>query len=207
MWQALAQWPAADRIFLLAGIAGGLSFTIWLVLQFVGGLGEGGGGDVDTGAADGGGDVSGSADISFTLLSFQGISSFFTMFGFVGLSARREMHLPVIVAVAIGVVSGLLMSWLIARLFRFFHNLQSSGTLDPNRAAGQEGSVYLRIPAGGTGKVQLSLQGRLQVMEAVSDHAELIDSGQRVRVVRVVDGHTLVVAPLVMDTTSEGEDS
>jgi membrane-bound ClpP family serine protease len=72
-------------------------------------------------------------------------------------------------------------------------NLQSSGTIDVQNAVGQEGTVYLTIPADGTGKAQVTVQDRLKVYEAVSEYGEEIPSGERIKVVKVVSGNILVV--------------
>lgn len=183
-----------DLVFLTCAVVGSVVFLIWLVLQFVGA-------DLDLDAdADGvdfgAGEASGEADASFTLLSFQGLSAFFTIFGFVGLSSHREAQLSPFVALAIAMAAGLAMSFVVNRLFRMFTSLQSSGTIDMRSAVGQDGSVYLTIPEGGEGKVQLTIQGRFRVVPAVADSRERLETGRRIKVVRVDDGHTMVVEPL-----------
>jgi hypothetical protein len=74
-----------------------------------------------------------------------------------------------------------------------FNSLQSSGTIRMEAAVGQEGTVYLTLPGGGEGKVELTVQGRLQVLPAVTESEERIETGARVLVVRINDGRTLVV--------------
>ncbi len=57
----------------------------------------------------------------------------------------------------------------------------------------QEGSVYLTIPAEGTGKIQITVRGSLGIYNAVSERKEEIKTGSRVLVDRVVSGNVLVV--------------
>jgi membrane protein implicated in regulation of membrane protease activity len=193
MSQILNEWPTIDIVFLLCAVVGGVAFLAWVVMQFVGGdlQGEvGEGPDFDASEASGG------ADMSFTLLSFQGLSSFLTMFGLVGLAAHREGEVSSFIALGLALVSGLALSWAIGKLFATFNSLQSSGTLRMESAVGQEGTVYLTLPEAGEGKVQLTMQGRFQVVPAVADNSERIETGTRVKVLRVNDGHTLVVAKL-----------
>ncbi len=189
-------WPAVDQVLLICALLGGVAFLVWLVLQFVGG---GLDGDLDAGGGLDAGEVSGQADASFTLLSFQGISAFLTIFGLVGLSVHREMGAPAGAALGGGVAAGLLMSWVLDRLFAFFRGLQSSGNLNMDNAIGQEGTVYLRIPSAGVGKLQVSFQNRLKVLNAVTDSPVDLETGTRVRVTRVVNGDTLSVEPLASD--------
>ena len=192
----MSAWPTIDLVFAGAAIVGGVAFLAWLVLQFVGGGHSDADidlGDVDAGSAD----VSGEADISFTVLSFQGLSSFFTIFGLVGLAAHREAHTGALVALGAALIAGSFCSWVIARLFAFFRNLQSSGTESVATAVGEEGSVYLRIPAQGEGKVSLAIRNRYRVLDAVAEHGEELEHGARVKVVRVTSDDVLVVTRLV----------
>lgn len=193
MSQILNEWPTIDIVFLVCAVAGGLAFVVWLVLQFLGADIEG---DVDAGTDFDASEASGSSDVSFTLLSFQGLSAFLTMFGLVGLSAHREGEVGAFVSLTLAIVAGLVMSWVLGRLFATFNKLQSSGTIQMESAIGQEGTVYLTLPEAGEGKVQLTVQGRLKVMPAVAENDERIETGVRVLVLRVNDGHTLVVTKL-----------
>lgn len=193
----MLSWSGVDMVFLISAIVGGLSFSVWLLLQFVGGGHFDTDVDMDAGTAlDTDLDVSGEADVSFTLLSFQGIAAFFTMFGLVGLAISRESSMGQNIALIGGLAAGLVMTWAIGRLFRLFASFQSSGTVDIRSAVGVEGEVYLRIPEGGTGKIRVTVQGRLMVLEASSNSHVVLESGKRVRVVEVIDGHVLVVQPV-----------
>lgn len=193
-------WTTMDTIFLVTGIAGGIAFLVWLVLQFMGGLG--GDAAMSGAGADGALDVSsglgGEADLSFTLLSFHGLSSFLTMFGFVGLSAHREAGFSTWLAVLTGIAAGFATTWIIGRLFTMFRRFQSSGSLKMENTVGAVGVVYLNIPATGTGtgKVQVQVQGRLMEFDAVSEVSNTIETGRQIRVLRVASGNTLVVAPI-----------
>ena len=61
---------------------------------------------------------------------------------------------------------------------------------------GQEGTVYLTIPGTGTGKVNVSVQKRLKVFNAISEGDQEIKTGEQIRVVRVVPPNVLVVEKL-----------
>lgn len=175
-----------DTVFLWSAILGGGIFAIRTVLQL---LGVGGHHGTDLHDAHSGAD----ADAGFRVLSLQGLSSFFMMFGLVGLALVRESGVPPALALAIAVVPGLLSVWLIARLFKAMARLQSSGTLNMYSAIGQEGSVYLTVPRDGIGQVQVVVQGRLGVFQAREHEGLEVATGTRVRVVGVAAADVLVV--------------
>jgi membrane protein implicated in regulation of membrane protease activity len=71
--------------------------------------------------------------------------------------------------------------------------LQSEGTIDIQHTVGTEGKVYLTIPKNGTGQVQIIAQGSLKIFDAVSNSKNLIATGEKVHVVGVAGGNTLIV--------------
>lgn len=189
MW---SDWPIVDLIFLACAAIGALTFGVWLILQFLGGAAEASDLAIDTTH-----DVSGQADLGFTILSFQGLSSFLTIFGLVGLACHLENRMSTAAAVALATAAGASMSWLIHRLFRVFARLQSSGTIDMTSTQGHEGVIYLRVPAKGQGKVEITIQNRQMVVDCVAADQSAIETGVRVKVEAVVDGHLLSVRPTV----------
>jgi hypothetical protein len=132
------------------------------------------------------------SDFSFKLLSMQGLTAFFMMFGLVGLAILRT-RAPIILSVFGGVAAGLFAVWIISILFAQMKRLQSEGTLDLQNAVGASGSVYLPIPKGGSGQVQVAVQGSLKVFDAVSADKKMIPTGEKIQVVGVVDQKTLIV--------------
>lgn len=192
-WEGLT---GLEKVYFTCAATGGLLFTFWLVMQFLGGGDHGA--DADVGGDVGHGDVShgdGSLDPSFKVVSLHGITSFFTMFGLVGLALSKQ-EASAFISTAGGMFAGFLMVWAMGYLFAAFMKLQSSGTLDMRNAIGQEGTVYLSIPEEGTGKAQVTVQGRLQVFNAVSERKQAIPTGERVKVVRVVGGDTVSVVKM-----------
>jgi len=211
-----------EQVFLFTGVFGTFLFLIRVVLMFMGmgdhdvdgggdldhGDFDSGGGDLDHGDLDAdGGDLDhadsdavahndpadGVADMmSFKLLSFQGLTGFFMMFGVVGMAISRA-QLGGIPAILGGTVAGLFLVWVADRLFRFVGGLQSSGTMSLKNALNEEGTVYLTIPKGEPGKVRIHVQGRLRVLGAVSEDNRKISTDDRVRVVGVVNDNVLVV--------------
>ena len=177
-----------EQFFLICALLGGIMFLIRFVLQLFGGNGDADT-DIDVGHAD---VVHADADVSFKLLTMQGLTAFFMMFGLVGFVLLRGSRLGNTLAIAGALLAGLASVWLIGKIFSSFKKLQSSGTMDNASAIGEEGTVYLTIHAGGTGKVQVSIKGRLREFDAVSKIQEDLNTGSRIRVTDI-NGRILVV--------------
>ncbi len=181
-----------DKTFFICAVFGGGLFIARLVMSFVG-VGD----DVDADAvADT--DINVDTDTgaesthSFKILTIQGITGFFMMFGLIGL-ALSQAGVWKSLAITGGTVAGLATVWVLDRTFRLMKGLQSSGNINTELAIGQEGTVYLTIPEKGTGKVHVSVDGRLREFSAVSEKQSELKTGDRVRVVRVLDGSILSV--------------
>lgn len=179
----------AEWFFLACAIIGGVVFLVRMVLMFVG---VGGEGDLDGLGGTDAPDTDHASDESFRFLSIQSMSSFFLMFGLVGLSILRNGG-AVWLAFAGAIGSGGITVWLVSLLFTGMKRLQSDGTLRINNAIGQEGTVYLTIPAEGSGQVQVPVQGALRMFEARSAKKIELRTGERIRVVEVTAGNILLV--------------
>jgi membrane protein implicated in regulation of membrane protease activity len=145
-------------------------------------------GHADTDATDHAHDT----DASFQYISLQGLTAFFLMFGLVGLATVRG-GLNVILTIICGAAAGIFTMWVIGQIFAFMGRMQSEGTLRMENAVGQEGKVYLTIPKGGTGKVNVVVQGSLREFNAVAESKTKIATGERVKVVQIANNNTLVV--------------
>lgn len=178
----VAGMSGLELLFVTCAVFGTLLFVVRLIMAFLGGD-HGDGGDAQTDAM-GHHDFSDS-NLSFKALSLHGITSFFMMFGLVGWALVRQGDLAPVWPIAGGTAAGLATVWVMKRIFQMAGRLQSSGTMDLQNAVGQVGTVYLAIHPGQTGKVQIAIQGRLSVLNAMADCQEEIPTGQTVRVARV----------------------
>ncbi|MBM3132374.1 MAG: hypothetical protein FJZ95_05010 [Chloroflexi bacterium] len=173
-----------EIFFVVCAAVGGIFVLIRIILQLIG-LDH----DVDTDFDSAYGDVDSidhvETDKSFSFLSLLGLFSFLMMFGLIGLAVSRQTEVDTVVVIALSVLAGLAAMFLIAYLFRVARKLQSVGTLDVNRAVGCEGTVYLTIPKGGTGRVTVNMNNRLMELDAESSDSEEIKTGQGVKVVQV----------------------
>lgn len=189
----LALWglKGLEMVFAACALLGGGLFLIRMVLFFLGGFGEA---DADGGVDAGDVDVGDAfeAVASFQLVTLQGLTAFLMMFGLVGLALLKSDTGNIVATLGAG-AAGAVTLVIVGKIFSSLLALQSSGTLDMRNAVGQEGTVYLGIPADGTGKAQVTVQERLMVLDAVSEGREELKTGERVKVVRVIGGRTLSV--------------
>lgn len=129
----------------------------------------------------------------FAMISFRTLVAAMTFFGLAGLAASSAgASTPTVVGVALA--AGWAAMYGVYRLMQLLGHLRAEGTVRVERALGQIGSVYLRIPGhrSGCGKIHLNLQNRTMEYSAVTDDDE-IPTGATVEVVEVVDTCTLLV--------------
>jgi len=180
-------------------------FFLWQIIAAFMGLD---GDDMDVGGDAGDTDFSGDggfdADVAhdmdihdvvessqaFKVLSLRSIVTFFTLFSWGsalytagGTSAVRAMGISSIWGVA-----GMLA---IAGIFYGMGKLTETGTKDVTSCEGKIGTVYLDIPAGGSGEIKINVSGAIEHVRAQSLNGEALSAGTQVRVVKVV-GQTLV---------------
>ncbi len=184
----MTEWFAAhnglEQMFLLCALLGGFILILRLILTIAGIDGHDGTFDAHHTSSEQG----------FQILTIQGISSFFTMFGLVGYTLYHGTGAGIVLALAGGVAAGAFALWLIAKLFRAALKLQSSGTVSLFAAVGSEGSVYLTVSKDG-GRVQINFANRLREFEAVSANGATLPTGTPIRV-QSVTANTLIVAPI-----------
>lgn len=181
--------PLGD-LFAICAIIGGILFMIQLGLQLLGGIGNW---HIPHATELTGTDAHISdSDVSFKWLSMQGLTAFFTMFGLVGLAMEQGEYGEALSLLA-ALTAGLITLMVIQKLFRVMGGLQSKGNINIQNAIGKEGMVYLTISPPERGKIEINIQNRLRVLEAVSLDETPFPTGERVRVAKILDSHILVV--------------
>ena len=182
-----------ERTFTVCAIVGAVLFTLRVILQIFGGDA-----DADVGDVGDVGDLADAtdSDASFRFFSVQGITAFLLIFGLAGLALLKESGVAPLWSIVGAMAAGILTMWAVALIFVFMQRMQSSGNVKMVNAIGQVGKVYLTIPAGGEGKIEVVIQNRLKVVDAVSKAGVNIPTGAQVKVVEVSGPGTLVVEPL-----------
>jgi hypothetical protein len=132
-----------------------------------------------------------------SLISTKPITGFFLGFGWAGgIALEMNATLPLAAAVAVGVGAALMLGlgWMI----HLMYSLRSDGTRQINQAIGAIGTVYVTLPpsrASG-GQINVTVSGRLETLPALNAALRSIPSGEKVKVVGVVDTNTVLVEPL-----------
>lgn len=187
-----------EQVYLMCAIFGGGFFILRTILMFSG-IGDTDS-DIDTDSGDFDHDPEhmddidhGDHDAGLKLLTLQGLTAFIMMFGCTGLAFSRSSIVGSFMTIVIGAVAGLFAMWLVAKGFALMRSLQSTGTMRIYDALGEEGTVYLTIPADGIGKIQVTISGRLMVMDAVSQDKVELKTGERVCVAEITSGGMLAV--------------
>ena len=185
----LNDYTALQHAFFYCAVFGGALFVVRAAMTVLGG-------DIDEAPADTDiavdTDTGGESTRSFKILTIQGLTGFFMMFGLVGLTASRGGE-GVTLSFVYASTAGFATIWILDLLMQFMLRFQSSGNVNIHTAVGKEGTVYLTIPADGVGKIQLAINGRLREYNAVSESKEELKTGGRARVVRVVNDAVLSV--------------
>ncbi|QUV96168.1 NfeD family protein [Chloracidobacterium aggregatum] len=113
---------------------------------------------------------------------------------------RLSPLMVLVTALSAGVMTFTSAVWLLRRV----RHLESDGTLQPANAIGRFGTVYLTIPAqgSGTGQIQIEIQGRLATLEAITD-GPAIPTGTRVFVIDTGQGVLRVLPEQALDPLPE----
>ena len=172
-----------EMLYVASAVLGGLVFLVRIVLLFFVGDGDG--------ALD---DVGVDSDAGFQLLSIQGLSGFFVMFGLVGLGLIQAGVSELLTSVW-ALVAGGITILAVAQLSSLMLRLQSSGNIELASTLGSEGTVYLTIPADGVGRAHIRIHDRLRTYDARSKTKAELKTGTPIRVAEI-KGNMLVVEEL-----------
>ena len=147
-------------------------------------------------------DMAGDVSADFSVFSFKSLMAFIAFFGWVGVvGVGREWSMLIILAAGVGV--GLVAMFMVAYMLFQFQKLETSGTMRFADTLLQEGEVYLTIPAAGQiGKVTLEVNGNVRELSATSTGTE-IRTGERVKVIDVIDNNVLLVEPVALLETPD----
>lgn len=127
---------------------------------------------------------------AFKVLSLRSIVTFFTLFSW-GSALYTADGVPVVKAMGISSIWGLVGMFAIAIIFWGMGKLTETGTKDVATCIGAIGTVYLDIPADGFGEIKANVSGAIEHVKARSVDGEALSSGTQVRIVKAI-GQTFV---------------
>jgi membrane protein implicated in regulation of membrane protease activity len=182
-WQALENF---EKIYWIIALLFSALFVTQIILSFAGGDSDAMG-DSDAFIED-------DAGIGSQYFTFKNLVAFLTMFGWMGIAGTQAgWSQPIVVIVAL--LAGIALVGVMAYIFSRMLGLQQSGTMQITNAINKMGTTYLFIPGDrkGTGKVQLSVQGSVHELQAITDDTADIPTGKPVKVTGVIGTDLLVV--------------
>ena len=186
----------AERTFTGIGIFSSLILTIQMGLVMLGGaidMPEAEIADTGEGGASG-------------IFSIRTVGAFFAGFGWAG-AAMLQAGYSTGAATFVATITGSVFLGIVIYLMSYLHSLRQEGTLDYKNAIGNVGNVYLPIPPKrkGMGQVEVMVQGRLRIVQALSDSDKKIGNRVAVRVTETIDEQTILVKPLEDELSSDKE--
>ena len=189
----MQDWYAAlstfEQIYWGIALIASVFFVFVIVTTLIGGDTDGFDGDVDA-------DIEGDTGIGFQFFTFKNLVAFFTIFGWSGITFHDSGYSQGIV-ILLSTICGLAMMFVMAFLIYQISKLSSSGTLDMSNALGQIGEVYLTVGANRSriGKVQITVQGSLRELQALTDADIDLPTNTVVKVNEVTANGILIVEP------------
>jgi hypothetical protein len=131
------------------------------------------------------------------IFSVKPLTGFFLGFGWAG-GLALDGGFSLTVALLAGLVSGGGLMALIVAMFRAIYAMRSDGTMRIEDALNANGTVYVSLPASRVagGQVLVSFSGRQETLNALNATDQVIASGQRVKVIQVIDTRTVLVEPI-----------
>jgi hypothetical protein len=132
-------------------------------------------------------------DVRSKLFSFRTIATFLAVFGLAGFLLDHVEETGAAMAIAGGMLAGGAVAWLVALLFRDTTKRGAPVEFRSSRAIGERGNVYVTIPPGGTGKVTVTINSRLTVLDAVAQDKSEMKTGEPIEVIEVVEQDVLLV--------------
>ena len=172
-----------QQVYWVTALISSLIFAVIMIATFIGG-------DADS-DADGDGDIDGAG---FQFFTFKNLIGFLTIFSWSGLACIRGGQ-STGVTLFVSVICGLLMMVAMATIFYLLNRLVEDGGMKIGNTIGRTGEVYLPIKAknGGFGKIQISVQGSVHELQAMTNDEEDLQGGTIVQVEKIIDNHILVV--------------
>lgn len=122
------------------------------------------------------------AETSFNFLSIQTILAFFMGFGWIGLAATKQWGLSVKTALIIAILFGLFLMVSTAYLMFLVKKLNKRVVKNYSSCIGQTAKTYTEFKANGSGQIEVSVEGKLSIENAVNISDDNIKSFQEVKI-------------------------
>jgi hypothetical protein len=131
------------------------------------------------------------------ILSLKPVTGFFLGFGWAGgIALDNGLSLALALLIALG-AGGALMAAVVV-MVRAILSIRSDGTVQVEQALGAVGTVYVTVPAAKASgwQVLVNFSGRQETLDALSASERAIASGEKIKVVAIIDRRTVLVESL-----------
>lgn len=189
MKEFFSNMESGEQIYWYIAIISSIIFIIQTILTFVGA-------DTDTGIdADFDGDLDGGGH-AFQLFSLRNLINFFVGASWTGVAFYKDIDNKFLVGLLAFVV-GLIFIAVFFFIMKAIYRLAEDNSFKIEDTMGKSAEVYLTIPAHkkGRGRVQISVNGSVHELDAITTNEETLSNGTLVKVVNIKD-NILVVEPI-----------
>lgn len=121
-------------------------------------------------------------ETSFDFLSVQSILAFFMGFGWIGVAGLGQWHLKLIPAMLIAVVFGVILMFGSAYLMFLVKKLNKRVVKNYDACVGKIAKAYTAFHPSGEGQIEVEVNGRLSIENAVNDTQDEIEAFAQVRI-------------------------
>ncbi|MCD7780729.1 MAG: hypothetical protein LUH05_08685 [Candidatus Gastranaerophilales bacterium] len=132
-------------------------------------------------------------EVSFNFLSVQSILAFFMGFGWSGLAAVTQFELDGKIALAIAILVGSAFMFLSAYLMFGVKKLNKNIKVNLNELEGKTGKAYTSINAKSEGQIEIVLNNKLTILNAINISDEKIEAFSQVKVIKVEDDEIHII--------------
>ncbi len=129
-------------------------------------------------------------DTSFDFLSIQSILAFFMGFGWSGAAVYK--HFQAGLACVLAVIIGILFMFLSAYIMYSLKKLNKIIKVDYTKLEGTIGKAYTSFAPQGEGQIEIVLNNQLQILDAVNNSDEKIESFSPIKVVRTENNKIII---------------
>ena len=132
-------------------------------------------------------------DTSCTFFSIQSMLAFFMGFGWCGLTALNYMNVGSKLAILIAVITGLFFMWFSAWLMMSIKKLNKTIVINIEELVGKTGKAYTCFEPNSEGKIEITLNNKLSILDAINLSGERIESFSEIKVEKIEDKKIYIV--------------
>jgi hypothetical protein len=196
-WEGIS---ALNKVFMCSAVVFTL-FFLWQIIMTLWGVDSHGGTHLGNSGLHTGMDTPSHYEVhefsgeAFTLISTRSVLAFATLFSWSGALYLSD-GTPILLTLFYSGIWGSIAMLGVSLIMHFLLRMQEQGNASVSWAIGEQGTVYIGIPANGPGKIRLMMKGVMSIINACSKTGNPIMAGTRVKVVNILNHNTAEVIEL-----------